>query len=178
MAKKKNTKNKETLYGIIGLGRFGFALAQSLAEAGKEILVIDRDQGKINAAAAFTDNAFCIDNLTRENLETVGLADCDIVVIAIGEQIDTSILTTLTVLRLGVGRVIARPYVGDAVAFVHQALKENKTILLEGQLGSMKDPDLGIFPMTTSSHTLAGFGCVGAAVPPTAVKDVICVSKA
>ena len=71
-----------------------------------------------------------------------------------------------------------RPYVGDAVAFVHQALKENKTILLEGQLGSMKDPDLGIFPMTTSSHTLAGFGCVGAAVPPTAVKDVICVSKA
>lgn len=71
-----------------------------------------------------------------------------------------------------------RPYVGDAVSFVHQALKENKTILLEGQLGSMKDPDLGIFPMTTSSHTLAGFGCVGAAVPPTAVKDVICVTKA
>ena len=108
MAKKKNTKNKETLYGIIGLGRFGFALAQSLAESGKEILVIDREQDKINAAAAFTDNAFCIDNLTRENLETVGIADCDIVVIAIGEQIDTSILTTLTVLRLGVGRVIAK----------------------------------------------------------------------
>ena len=108
MARKKNTKNKETLYGIIGLGRFGFALAQSLAESGKEILVIDREQGKINAAAAFTDNAFCIDNLTRENLETVGIADCDIVVVAIGEQIDTSILTTLTVLRLGVGRVIAK----------------------------------------------------------------------
>ena len=71
-----------------------------------------------------------------------------------------------------------RPYVGDAVGFVHQALKEGKTILLEGQLGSMKDPDLGIFPMTTSSHTLAGFGCVGAAIPPTAVEDVICVTKA
>ena len=71
-----------------------------------------------------------------------------------------------------------RPYVGDAVGFVHQALREGKTILLEGQLGSMKDPDLGIFPMTTSSHTLAGFGCVGAAVPPTAVEDVICVTKA
>ena len=42
----------------------------------------------------------------------------------------------------------------------------------------MKDPDLGIFPLTTSSHTLAGFGCVGAAVPPTAVEDVICVTKA
>ena len=71
-----------------------------------------------------------------------------------------------------------RPYVGDAVGFVHRALKEGKTVLLEGQLGSMKDPDLGIFPMTTSSHTLAGFGCVGAAVPPTAIQDVICVTKA
>ena len=71
-----------------------------------------------------------------------------------------------------------RPYVGDTVAFIHQALKEGKTLLLEGQLGSMKDPDLGIFPMTTSSHTLAGFGCVGAAVPPTAIQDVICVTKA
>ena len=71
-----------------------------------------------------------------------------------------------------------RPLVGDTVAFVHQALDEGKTILLEGQLGSMKDPDLGIFPMTTSSHTLAGYGCVGASVPPTAIQDVICVTKA
>ena len=71
-----------------------------------------------------------------------------------------------------------RPYVGDTVTFVHDALKAGKTVLLEGQLGSMKDPDLGIFPMTTSSHTLAGFGCVGGAVPPTSIEDVICVTKA
>ena len=71
-----------------------------------------------------------------------------------------------------------RPHVGDTVTFVHRALSEGKTILLEGQLGSMKDPDLGIFPMTTSSHTLAGYGCVGASVPPTAIRDVICVTKA
>ena len=71
-----------------------------------------------------------------------------------------------------------RPYVGDAVGFVHRAVEEDKTILLEGQLGAMKDPDLGIFPMTTSSHTLAGFGCVGGAVPPGALKEVICVTKA
>ena len=75
-------------------------------------------------------------------------------------------------------REVIRPYVGDAVSFVHEAVRQNKTILLEGQLGAMKDPDLGICPMTTSSHTLAGFGCVGAAVPPTAVEDVICVTKA
>ena len=75
-------------------------------------------------------------------------------------------------------RELIRPYVGDAVSFVHQALKEGKTVLLEGQLGSMKDPDLGIYPMTTSSHTLAGFGAVGGCIPPTAMEDVICVTKA
>ncbi len=70
------------------------------------------------------------------------------------------------------------PYVGDAVSFLHGALQQGKTVLLEGQLGSLKDPDLGIFPFTTSSHTLAGFGCVGAPVPPTAIEDVIAVTKA
>lgn len=70
------------------------------------------------------------------------------------------------------------PYVGDAVAFVHEAIKSGKYILLEGQLGSMKDPDLGIYPFTTSSHTLAGYATVGAGIPPTAVTDVVCVTKA
>ena len=70
------------------------------------------------------------------------------------------------------------PYVGDTVVFIHDALREGKTVLLEGQLGSMKDPDHGIYPFVTSSHTLAGFGTVGAGVPPTAIRDVVCVSKA
>ncbi|SBV98836.1 Adenylosuccinate synthetase [uncultured Eubacteriales bacterium] len=70
------------------------------------------------------------------------------------------------------------PYIGDAVSFVHLAVKDGKNILLEGQLGSMKDPDLGIYPFTTSSHTLAGYGSVGAGVPPTAITDVVCVAKA
>ena len=106
MAKKK--RRNETLYGIIGLGRFGMALAQSLAAAGREVLVVDREQGKINQAAAFTDNAYRVDELTRENLEAIGLKECDVVIIGIGEQIDVSILATLTVLRLGVKRVIAK----------------------------------------------------------------------
>ena len=75
-------------------------------------------------------------------------------------------------------RAALEPYVGDAVGFVHRALKEGRRVLLEGQLGSMKDPNLGICPMTTSSHTLAGFGTVGGAVPPTALTDIITVTKA
>ena len=80
--------------------------------------------------------------------------------------------------QLLVQREKIRPFVGDAVGLVHEALRCGKSILLEGQLGAMKDPDLGIFPMTTSSHTLAGYGCVGAAIPPAALTDVICVTKA
>jgi len=107
MRKKKNKKN-EMLYGIIGLGRFGMGLAQSLSAAGREILVVDREQSKINQAASFTDNAYRMEELSRENLEAIGINNCDVVIIGIGERIDTSVLTTLTVLRMGVPRVIAK----------------------------------------------------------------------
>lgn len=70
------------------------------------------------------------------------------------------------------------PFVGDALAFVQTALAEGKNILLEGQLGAMKDPDFGIYPFTTSSHTLAGFGTVGAGVPPKDITEVVAVTKA
>ncbi len=71
-----------------------------------------------------------------------------------------------------------RPFLGDTQKYVHDALARNKTVLLEGQLGSMKDPDFGIYPFTTSSHTLAGFGCVGVGVPPTELKEIAAVTKA
>ena len=70
------------------------------------------------------------------------------------------------------------PYVGDVSLFLWNALKEGKEILLEGQLGSMKDPDHGIYPMVTSSSTLAGYGAIGAGVPPYEIKKIIVVSKA
>ena len=70
------------------------------------------------------------------------------------------------------------PYVGDVSLLLWNALKEGKEILLEGQLGSMKDPDHGIYPMVTSSSTLAGYGAIGAGVPPYEIKKIIAVSKA
>ena len=69
-------------------------------------------------------------------------------------------------------------YVGDVSAFLWNALQQNKTILLEGQLGSLKDPDHGIYPMVTSSSTLAGYGAIGAGVPPYEIKKVVTVCKA
>ena len=70
------------------------------------------------------------------------------------------------------------PYVVNSVEFMHNAIKEGKNILLEGQLGSLKDPDFGIYPFTTSSHTVAGYGAVGACIPPYEIKEIITVVKA
>ena len=71
-----------------------------------------------------------------------------------------------------------RPYVQDSVAYVQQAEKQGKTILLEGQLGTLKDPDVGIYPFVTSSSPIAGYGTVGAGVPPYAIKEIVAVTKA
>ncbi len=70
------------------------------------------------------------------------------------------------------------PYVVDSFDYLNKAIKEGKNILLEGQLGALKDPDFGIYPMVTSSSTLAGYGAVGAGVPPYEIKDIVAVVKA
>jgi adenylosuccinate synthase len=71
-----------------------------------------------------------------------------------------------------------RPFVCDTTQMLHQALGENKRILLEGQLGALRDPDHGIYPYTTSSSTLAGFASVGAGIPPQAIQNIVAVTKA
>lgn len=75
-------------------------------------------------------------------------------------------------------RGMIEPYVCDVSVFLDQAIKDGKNILLEGQLGTLKDPDHGIYPMVTSSSTLAAFGAIGAGIPPYEIKKVITVCKA
>ena len=75
-------------------------------------------------------------------------------------------------------RDMIAPYVCDTSAYLHEAIKEGRNILLEGQLGSLKDPDHGIYPMVTSSSTLAAYGAIGAGSPPYEIKDITTVVKA
>ena len=75
-------------------------------------------------------------------------------------------------------RDIVDPYVCDVSSYLDKALKEGKTVLLEGQLGTLKDTDHGIYPMVTSSNTIAAYGAVGAGVPPYEIKEIITVCKA
>lgn len=75
-------------------------------------------------------------------------------------------------------RDMVAPYVCDVSAFLDKALKEGKTVLLEGQLGTLKDPDHGIYPMVTSSSTLAAYGAIGAGLPPYEIREIVTVCKA
>lgn len=75
-------------------------------------------------------------------------------------------------------RDVVAPYIVNTTEFLNKAIKEGKNILLEGQLGALKDPDHGIYPMTTSSSTLAGFGSIGAGIPPHSIEKVYTVAKA
>ncbi len=104
---KKHKKDVNT-YGIIGLGRFGMALALELHEAGAELIVLDRDEEKVREIRELTDNAFVVRGLDKKTLMETGIQNCDVAVVCIGEQLDTSILTTLNLVSLGIPTVISK----------------------------------------------------------------------
>lgn len=104
---RKKKKNLE-IYGVIGLGRFGFNLAKNLCELGREVIVLDNDPKKIKEISEYTDNAFLVAEINKETLTETGIVNCDTVIVGIGETIDTGILATLTVIQLGVKKVIAK----------------------------------------------------------------------
>ncbi len=104
----KKKQRKKLVYGIIGLGRFGYAVAKELVANGCELIVVDKDEDRINKASALTDNAYIINSLTSESLQQAGIHECDVVIIGMAGQIDVCILTTLYVKRFGVGRIIAK----------------------------------------------------------------------
>ena len=97
-----------TSFGVIGLGRFGTALVQTLAEAGKEVIAVDKDESKVKAVRKYTDFAFVIETLTEESLRETGIHNCQTVTICIGEQVDVSVLTTMMVIKMGIPHVLSK----------------------------------------------------------------------
>lgn len=100
--------DKKTIYGIVGLGKFGMALALELANCGTELLVLDKDEDKVNEMREYTENAFIINNIDKKTLSETGIQNCDVVVNCIGSHLDTSILVTLNLVALGIKKVIAK----------------------------------------------------------------------
>lgn len=106
MLQKK--KNDKTTYAIIGLGRFGKALAIELAASGAELIIMDQDSEKVRELREYTENAFEVHSLDKKTLEEAGVQNCDVAVVCIGEHLDTSILTTLNLAEMGVSTIIAK----------------------------------------------------------------------
>lgn len=106
MFSKKHTV--KTTYGIVGLGRFGTALARELASSGAELIVLDKNEDKIREMREYTENAYIVSNLEKKTLEETGIQNCDVAIVCIGEQMDTSLLTTLNLISLGIPKVISK----------------------------------------------------------------------
>ncbi len=105
---KKIKKKEKCIYGILGLGRFGFALAVELATAGADIIALDRSEERVREIREYTENAFIVRDLDKKTLIETGIQNCDIAVLCVGEHLDTSILTTLNLTSIGVKRIIAK----------------------------------------------------------------------
>ncbi|MDS1030513.1 TrkA family potassium uptake protein [Bacillota bacterium LX-D] len=105
---KRNAPKRTIDFGVIGLGRFGLSLVDNLAKAGKELLVIDNDENKIKHLPENITHAVIADTHDIQALREAGIQNCDVVVVCIGEDKESSILTTLNVLDLGVPTVIAK----------------------------------------------------------------------
>lgn len=95
-------------YGIVGLGRFAFALANELATSGAELIVLDHDEERVSEMRELTENAYIVNCLDKKALEESGIQNCDVAVVCIGERMDTSILTTLNLVSLRIPKVLAR----------------------------------------------------------------------
>lgn len=102
------SKKEKITYGIVGLGRFGYALAVELASSGAELLVLDRDEEKVGQIREITENAMVVKSLDKKSLTAAGIQNCDVVAVCIGEQLDTSILTTLNLVSLKIPVVISK----------------------------------------------------------------------
>ena len=96
------------IYGVIGVGYFGSAVARTLAAAGKGVIAIDIDQAKLKDLSPYVSSIYQIESISREALEDAGIGNCATVVIGIGENIESSILATLACIEIGVPRVISK----------------------------------------------------------------------
>ena len=101
-------KKEDTTYGIIGLGRFGSALARELAESGADLIVLDQDEEKVREMRDLTENAFVVRNLDKKTLLETGIQNSSVAVVCIGEALDTSILVTLNLVGFGIPTVISK----------------------------------------------------------------------
>ncbi len=105
---RRQPRPGDMLFAVIGIGRFGSAVAGELARKGYDVIVVDRDRQAIDLASEYTENAFLTDDLSYENLNEAGIGEADCVIIGMAGHLETSVLCAMTVKKLGVPRIMAK----------------------------------------------------------------------
>lgn len=105
---RRRQREKQLTYAVIGLGRFGTALALELYSKGADLVLIDSNPEKIRWARDFTENAYIVDSINRTSLRKIGIQNCDVAVVCIANHIDDSIMITLDLVSMGVPKVFAK----------------------------------------------------------------------
>ncbi len=108
MKSSRKKHNDGDIYAVIGLGRFGTAIATSLAESGCEVIVADRDERAVRAIRDQVAQAYVCEHFSTEALNNIGVQHCDVVIVGVGGALDVSILTTLRLNSIGIKRIIAK----------------------------------------------------------------------
>jgi trk system potassium uptake protein TrkA len=121
-------------FAVIGLGSFGRKVAITLAEKGAEVMAIDKSREKVEDIKDKVTSAVALDSTMEDELKSVGISDIDTVVVALGEQQEAAILTTVILKNSGVGEVIARA-TNELYAQIFRMIGADKVILIEEQMG-------------------------------------------
>ncbi|MCX7784734.1 MAG: TrkA family potassium uptake protein [candidate division WOR-3 bacterium] len=120
---------------VIGLGRFGSSIARALAEKGFEVMVIDSDENEVREFAELVTHSFVLDATDERALKDIGVADVDVAIVSVGQNIDTSILITLILKELGVKQVIVKA-VNDRHGKILQRIGADKVIYPEREVAT------------------------------------------
>lgn len=104
----KHSGHDANSFGIIGLGKFGLALAKELVKAGRDVVVLEKDESKLDVVKGMIEHLYPIEQITQDILVDTGISHCGTVVVCIGKDIESNILTTLNLLELGIPRVISK----------------------------------------------------------------------
>jgi len=111
--------NKKKTFGVIGLGKFGFHVAKTLTELGAEVIAVDREEEKVKDIAEIVTQTYVLDAMDEKSLKEAGLANIDVAVVSIGQNVEANIIVVMTLMELGVKNIVAK-----AVNPIHGRLLE------------------------------------------------------